>query len=441
MIFLNKTTKLIVFVLFINIANVYGQNKKMFSDAMSKFESEEYDKAFTLFQKILVSDSNNCNINYLAGFSLFNQPDKKKKSLPYFEKAIKSISKSYKESSYKEVNAPTGALFLYAISLQINNKIKEAKEYYKQYQSQLGKKDIKEGIYLDQKIKSCDIAEEMQKTPIFYKSQLLPEPVKSKKSESRAVFNGDETSMVFESNRNGRPGLFYSQFKNNKWSNPIEITKDLEIDISNEKFSLCSMSADGKRLYTLISDEFESNLYVSTFGTNKWRNTKPLNKYINSMNLQTFASESTDGKQLYITSNRKGSIGNLDIYVSALNEKNDWGPAKNLGENINTPFNEETPFVAPDNNTLYFSSEGHNNIGGYDVFVSKRISDTEWGIPENIGYPVNTTDDNLFFVPSKEDKKGYYAINHNDEQHIALIDLSEKADEPIAESKPKEETF
>jgi hypothetical protein len=78
-------------------------------------------------------------------------------------------------------------------------------------------------------------------------------------------------------------------------------------------------------------------------------------------------------------------------------------------------------------------------MGGYDIFVSKRISDTEWGIPENIGYPVNTTDDNLFFVPSKEDKKGYYVLDPEEEPHIALVDLNKKVEEPVEESKTKEE--
>jgi WD40-like Beta Propeller Repeat len=438
--FLKKNFRWYVLVLLMNVLNVSGQDKKLFSDAMSKFETEEYDKAFTLFQKILTKDSDNCNINYLTGLCLFNETPNKAKSVIYFQKAIKSVSKSYKESSYKEINAPIDALFYYAMVLQLNNRIKEAKDYFIQYQSQLDKKNIEKGIDLDQKIKSCDIAEEFQKKPVFYKSQLLPEPIKSKKSEDRAVFNANETSMVFESSRSGKPGLFYSQLKNGKWSNPVEITRDLDIDIKFDKFSLCSMSADGKRLYTLIRDEFESNLYVSTYGNNKWRNTKPLNRNINSTNLQTFASESPDGKQLYFTSNRKGGFGNLDIYVSTLNEKNDWGPAKNIGENINTPFNEETPFVSPDNNTLYFSSEGHNSMGGYDIFVSKRVSETEWGKPENIGYPINTTDDNLFFVPSKDNNKGYYAVNTEGEPHIALIDLNKKIEEPIAESQPKAET-
>jgi hypothetical protein len=438
--FFGKNIKLIVFVLFINTVVVYSQDKKMFSDAISEIESEQYNKAFILFQKILKNNPDNCNFNYMAGYCLFSQPDKKKESLPYFEKAIKNVSKTYKEASFKEVNAPTGAMLLYAISLQLNNKIEEAKEFYAQYKEQLGKKDLKEGIYLDQKIKSCDVAEELLKKPIFFKSQLLPEPIKSKKSEYKAVFNADETSMVFQSDRNGRQGLFYSQLKNGSWSYPFEITQDLQIDASNDKFSLCSMSADGLRLYTLIGDQYETNLYISTLEKNKWTNTKPLNRYINSINNQTFASESPDGKQLFFTSDRKWeNYGNMDIYVSTLTAKNDWGPVKNIGKNINTPFNEENPFVSPDNNTLYFSSEGHNSMGGYDIFVSKRISETEWSAPENIGYPINTTDDNLFFVPSKEVNKGYYVLNPEEEPHIALVELNVKEEVPVEASKTKEE--
>ncbi len=435
---ITKNITLYLLILFINIVIVHGQNKETFSDAMSKFESEDYVNAFALFQKILKNEPDNCHFNYLAGMCLFNQPYKKKEAILYFENAVKSVSKSYKEEHYKETNAPIEALFNYAITLQINNRLAEAKEFYLKYQSQLNKKDIDLRNYIDQKIKSCDIAEEMQKMPIHYKSQLLAEPIKSKKTECKAVFNADETKMVFESDRSGKPGIFYSEYIKEKWSNPAEITRDLDIDLKYDKFSLCSMSANGKRLYILITDDYESALYVSTFEKRKWVKTKLLNKNINGIFTQTFASESPDGKQLYFTSNRNGGFGNLDIYVSSLTEKDEWGPAKNLGESINTPFNEETPFVGHDNNTLYFSSEGHNSMGGYDIFVSKRISKSEWGKPENIGYPINTTEDNLFFVPSKEDNKGYCVLNPDQVPHISLIDLN-KVEEPVEAPKPKEE--
>jgi tetratricopeptide (TPR) repeat protein len=431
--FLNKHIIFFVLLFLLCTIVVSGQNKETFEDAISYYDSEDYVKAFTNFQKILNKDPDNCNINYLAGQCLYNQPQKKKEALIYFEKASKSVSKSYKEASYNEVNAPIDALLLYAQTLQLENRLNDAKNYYSQYQSQLDSKDVAQKKLVEQKIKSCDVAEEMLKLPVYYSSQILPEPIKSNASDYKAVFNSDETAMVFESDRKGKPGLYFSQFKNNEWTNPIDITRDLDIDLSFDKFSLCSMSADGKRLYLVISDEFETLMYVSTLGTRKWEKTKPLNKNINSRYSQTFASESPDGRQLYFTSDRKGSIGGLDIYVSLKNEKNDWGDAINLGENVNTPFNEETPFVSTDNNTLYFSSEGHNSMGGYDIFFSKKISDLEWTMPENIGYPINTTADNMFFVPSREVNKGYYVLDPEKEPHIALVDLNKKVEEPVAE--------
>ena len=130
---ITKNITLYLLILFINIVIVHGQNKETFSDAMSKFESEDYVNAFALFQKILKNEPDNCHFNYLAGMCLFNQPYKKKEAILYFENAVKSVSKSYKEEHYKETNAPIEALFNYAITLQINNRLAEAKEFYLKY--------------------------------------------------------------------------------------------------------------------------------------------------------------------------------------------------------------------------------------------------------------------------------------------------------------------
>ncbi|MDQ1296827.1 MAG: Tetratricopeptide repeat protein, partial [Bacteroidota bacterium] len=134
-----------------------------------------------------------------------------------------------------------------------------------------------------------------------------------------------------------------------------------------------------------------------------------LNDNINTKYWESHAAISHDNQKLYFTSNRKGSLGGLDIYVSEKDTAGNWGPPSNLGPDINTPYNEETPFLSKDDKTLYFSSKGHFNMGGYDIFYSTILNNGKWSVPLNVGYPVNSTDDDIFFKPVNQGYIGYFA--------------------------------
>ncbi|GAG93486.1 unnamed protein product, partial [marine sediment metagenome] len=123
------------------------------------------------------------------------------------------------------------------------------------------------------------------------------------------------------------------------------------------------------------------------------------------------ACVSPDRKTLYFTSNRKGGYGGLDIYKSEKNNLSaERGPAVNIGPIQNSKFNEDRPFLTSNGNTLFFSSQGHDNMGGFDIFYSSKLEDGSWSKPVNIGYPINTTDDNLFFVPVNNGINAYYSM-------------------------------
>jgi hypothetical protein len=151
----------------------------------------------------------------------------------------------------------------------------------------------------------------------------------------------------------------------------------------------------------------------------KWTAIKKLNDNINTKYWESHASVSYDGKTLYFTSNRKGGYGGLDIYSSTRADVNqdNWEKPVNLGPDINTPFNEETPFISPDGKTLYFSSYGHFNMGGYDIFYSNLLENGKWSVPLNMGYPINTTDDDLFYVPVQDGNFAYVCRYYPEENY------------------------
>ena len=134
-----------------------------------------------------------------------------------------------------------------------------------------------------------------------------------------------------------------------------------------------------------------------------------LSENVNSSAIENYASISPDGRTLYFTSDRSNSKGGFDIYSSIKDEKGEWSKAQNLGKGINTDMDESTPFMASDNKTLYFSSKGHFNMGGFDIFYSTNDAPKKWQEPVNIGFPINNTNDNLFYCPVLTGTSGYYS--------------------------------
>jgi hypothetical protein len=177
------------------------------------------------------------------------------------------------------------------------------------------------------------------------------------------------------------------------------------------------------------------DIYVTRFDGEFWTKMEPLNTEINSARAETHASISPDGSTLYFASNRRGGYGEIDLYRSSRAPAGDWGPAENLGPAINTEFNENTPFLSVDERTLFFSSEGHYNMGGYDVFYSFLDETGQWGTPINIGYPINTTGDDLFFAPVGNGSVGYMAKivqNGAGKEDIYRIEIFPSAQTEIA---------
>ena len=160
--------------------------------------------------------------------------------------------------------------------------------------------------------------------------------------------------------------------REDKWGTPRNMTLDLVVD---GNCTTLSLSYSGDELYLFKDVDHVGNIYVSNYKNGKWSPMRKLNANINTQHYETHACVSADGTKLFFSSNRAGGYGDLDIYVSERVPGGDWGPATNLGPNINSRFNENTPFVTTDGNTLYFSSEGHNTMGGYDIFFSQKQSD------------------------------------------------------------------
>ncbi len=226
----------------------------------------------------------------------------------------------------------------------------------------------------------------------------------SKMIYTARIPNGSKKS-IDEKDGQSFENIFISYYKNGKWSPAENLGTPVNKGKSNN--AAAGISPDGQTLYIYHSSR-NGDIYQTHLDNNEWTKPQKMAKPINSDGKETSITFSRDGKTMYFVSDRLGGYGMGDIYKSTADGEGNWSDPQNLGAAINTQYDEKGVFLQPDGNTLYFSSTGHNTMGGYDVF--KTVYDSgHWSSPENLGYPVNTPGDDIFFVMPSDGKHAYYS--------------------------------
>ncbi len=396
--------------------------KNSFYDAESWILFEAYKDALPLYLQLNKSYPDNSNFKYRIGQCYLNTPGEKDLAVRYLEDAVKNINPNYREGKFKESGAPYDALYYLANAYRINNQLDNALETYDLFKRNMDP-EVYDSAVVDLQIQSCLNAKELIGRPKFIRKYNLGSIINESLSEYNPVMSDNENLLVFSKSEAFYDAILYSVKNNGTWSAPQNLNEILQVD--RDLFPT-ALSADGKTLYLYSSADYDGIIYSTQFQNNTWSPLVKLNYNINTKYWESHATISHDNNRLYFTSNRKGTYGGLDIWVSNRDSIGDWGPAVNLGPVINTPYNEESPFLSKDDKTLFFSSRGHFNMGGYDIFSSDLLSSGEWSDPVNAGYPLNSTDDDVFFKPSVESYKGYYAIDSPDgygKQDIYQIEI------------------
>jgi outer membrane protein OmpA-like peptidoglycan-associated protein len=291
----------------------------------------------------------------------------------------------------------------------------KAREQYEIFR----KKNKKLADVAEFRIEECILGDSLEKHPLNVKITNVGAGINSIYDDYSPLISADGTEFIFTSNRKsegsrqGSPvnyeDIYISKGHTDNWSKPQKISPNINIPYHD---AAASMSPDGRTLF-LYYEVGAGDIYVSNFDGNEWSPAKPLNKNINTTYWETSACISADGKKLYFTSNRPGGYGELDIYVSELTDKGDWGKAVNLGASINTHGHEDSPFIHADGKTLYFGSDGHVGLGEHDIFKSEFV-DGKWQPAKNIGYPINTPEYESFFVISADNKVAYFSSSRED---------------------------
>ena len=394
------------------IAMPLGAQKKseireIWLEAESHYLYGEYELANPLYLMLNEMEPGNANIKYKIGNCYLNIFDEKPLAIPFLEDAVRNTSYNSKTGLLKEDCAPLDAYFSLGNAYRITNRLDSAINTYRFFEQLISETgEMENQDFIDQQIQACNRAAVQMKDPVRVLIQPLKEYINQGSVNDSPVISYDGSTMAYTEIRGLESVVYVTRMEGDSWGTPKDIT--LETSMGTD-CRTTSLNNDGTELYLFKNDNYDGNIYVTRYVNGTWSPIIKLNKNINTKYYESHAAISNDGNKLYFTSNREGGLGELDLWMSEKDETGDWGIPVNPGDMINTPYNEETPFISKDGNTLYFSSEGHGSIGGYDIFFSTS-SDGQWGKPSNIGYPVSTTDDDIGFQPFYEGAFGLHSI-------------------------------
>ena len=422
------TLLLILSLLFVPVnGQKNSEIKEIWKEAESHYLYGEYELANPLYLILNELRPGNFNIKYKIGNCYLNIFDEKPKAIPFLEEAVRSTSYDSKTGKLKENRAPLDAYFSLGNAYRITNRLDSALNTYLFFQKLItGASAMQNQEFVNQQMQACKVAEGSMNNPVKVLIQPLKEYINQGSVNDRPVVSYDGSTMAYTERRGLESVIFITRREGDSWATPMDITSEAGMGTDCHTTSL---NSDGTELYLFKNDNYDGNLYVTRYVNGSWSQIEKLNKNINTRFYESHAAISPDGKKLYFTSNREGGLGELDLWISEKDATGDWGIPSNLGNVVNTPYNEETPFISGDGNTLTFSSEGHGSMGGYDIFLSK-LSAGQWTSPVNIGYPVSTTDDNIAFQPYMNGANGFYSIMTGyKKKEIALVTFNPPEEE------------
>lgn len=367
------------------------------------FYAGDFANALKYYMPAQKFNPNNSDLNYKIGYCHFNSIQKSQ-CLEYFEKAYK-LNKTIDKR----------ILFYLGCGYHWNYKFEDAKKCYSDYLKTL--KDKNEQAEIRRLIQQCNNGIEIMKDTVDVEIINLGENINTEYREYCPHVTSDGSKLYFTSRRKGTTGntvyedgmfcedIYESTHTSAGWSKARNIGSPLNTGFND---AIVGLSPDGQTMYVYM-DANGGDIYVSTLRGSKWQKPKNISEKINKTSHETETCLSSDNKTLYFVSNiNSQSLNDHDIYYSTLDKSGKWSAPVNIGKPINSEYDERGVFIHPDGRTLYFCSNGHNSMGGYDIFKSVMDEYGHWSEPENLGYPINTPLDDLFFSITTSGRNAYY---------------------------------
>jgi len=406
--------------------------------------TQAYNQARDAYVQVLDFDPDNLKANYMAGY-LFLQTIQKERATPYLLK-VYSIDPEF----------TFDLMYLIGRGYQFGLDFDNAIDFFNRYIALYNNEPYYSGAdkipleLAQQRIEECRRGKEMVNSPLNYNITNVGPMINSEWPDYGPSVSRDETIMVFTSRRqegNINENVFEDNFpyedifisykQGDTWSRAENISPRINTLYFESNLAI---SDNGRELYIYV-DENGGDVYISNKqNSGVWTRPEPIGGGINTANKETSVSISPDGKVIFFASDRAGTMGGLDIYYSIKDRRGDWTDIRNIGPPINTTANDDFPFIDFDGKTLYFSSEGHEGMGGYDIYKTVYDSaEKQWIKPVNIGYPINTPDNDISFITTLDGKKGYFSSVKEDGfgyQDIYMFTIPEEI-RKITEEEPE----
>lgn len=418
-----KTYYLVAFVFILMAGLSKAQSRSTMEDqGYDALNTHQYVKAYEIFDKLHSRYPKEIDYQFKLGICCLNYADKKDRAIEIF----KDMKMRYKTL---EVEVYLGKAY------HRNYKFDEGIATLTPLVDILSKSTKKEDKFLLDEvtltIKNCENGKYLMQNKIYAEITNIGPPINTSELEGVPIITADESELIYtyvgNKSMGGKlntslqsdpvNGVFLSDIftstidtTGTKWNKPVPM-KNLNTKGNDAAIAI---SPSGQSLFTFLStNNNPGDIMVSKLVGNEYSAPIALNANINSVDYwEGSCSVSADGKFLYFASERpEGGLGGKDIWVSE-NMDGDWGPAVNLGPNINTPYDDDAPFIHPDGITLFFSSKGHQSIGGYDIMFSIK-EDNGWTAPKSMGIPLNTTEDDSYYVINSKGDKGYFSSDRN----------------------------
>lgn len=418
-----------------DIADMDDATFEKFEKAMQFVYDDNFKDALPILLELDKKYPDNANLKFNIGICYMNFPQERHLAIPYLEKACENISLDYNEDDYAQTTAPAFAYYFLAKAYHLNYQLDKAISYFTKFKYYLTIDDSELIDDANHQIAMCYNAKKLISTPVNLQSTNLGKDINTEYAEYAPAITSDGKTMIFTSRKKGSTGMktdydgqyfedmYITEFKDNKWTRPANMGSN--VNTSNHEASI-SMSHDGKSLFMYKAEDQYGDIYISRFQNGFWSVPEKLPKEINSKARETHCCISPDEQTLYFVSDRNKGYGGKDIYKSVKTDDG-WSKAELLGPQINTQYDEESPFLLSDGKTLFFSSEGHESMGGFDIFYTKLGDDGQWSAPQNIGYPVNTADDDVFYAPIADGSEAFYAsekkggFGSKDIYHVKIV--------------------
>ncbi|NBA78740.1 OmpA family protein [Emticicia sp. ODNR4P] len=388
--------------------NLSTTNKKAinaYQDGLQALQERKIDEAFQQFEEAIERDNLFAEAYYQLG-RLYEQNRQ-------FGNAILNYEKSY--NSNQEAGVANSALQFLGNLYMRKGEYQKAKAYLELLLPRIPAANNLTIQRIKRSIANAEFALRAVEQPLDIKPIALPNTINAFDTQYFPTLTADRETLIFTAQNysNRDENLYVSKWKDQQWQQAQSLS---ELINTSQNEGTASVAADGRTLvFTACGGRngFGScDLFVSYREGNDW--TKPMNmgQAVNSGEWDSQPSLSADGRTLYFVSDRRGSIGKRDIWVSKQDSTGQWQKAQNVGNTINTTEDDLSPFIHANGQTLFFSSEGHAGMGGLDLFMSQKQG-INWSAPQNLGYPINTQDDQVALFITADGQKGYYSLEQD----------------------------